>query len=87
MQGRTAAATAVKQLEQRGRRVVQALYDELASDPEKLIPCSAWRSLDDKDPGARRVCDYAASMTDGFADKMYHRLFTPGVGSSRDELQ
>jgi hypothetical protein len=28
-----------------------------------------------------------AGMTDGFAEKIYHRLFTPGVGSSRDELQ
>ena len=78
---------AVKQLERRGRRVVEALYDELASDPEKLIPYSAWSILDDQDTQARRVCDYIASMTDGFAEKIYHRLFTPGVGSSRDELQ
>jgi dGTPase len=78
---------AVKQLERRGRRVVEALYDELASDPEKLIPYSTWSILDDQDTEARRVCDYVAGMTDGFAKKIYHRLFTPGVGSSRDELQ
>jgi dGTPase len=78
---------AVKQLERRGCRVVEALYDELASDPEKLIPHSAWSSLDAQDTEARRVCDYIAGMTDGLAEKIYHRLFTPGVGSSRDELQ
>ena len=78
---------AVKQLERRGRRVVEALYDELASDPEKLIPYLAWSSLDVKDTEVRRVCDYIAGMTDGLAEKIYHRLFTPGVGSSRDELQ
>ena len=78
---------AIKQLERRGRRVVEALYDELASDPEKLIPYSVWSSLDAQDTEARRVCDSSAGMTDGLAEKIYHRLFTPGVGSSRDELQ
>jgi dGTPase len=42
--------------------------------------------MDQSDSEERRVCDYIAGMTDSFAAKIYHRLFTPGIGSSRDEL-
>ncbi|MFV9691888.1 MAG: hypothetical protein ACNY01_13120 [Desulfobacteria bacterium] len=45
-----------------------------------------WNEMDQIDTNERRVCDYIAGMTDSFAEKIYHRLFTPGIGSSRDEL-
>ncbi len=51
-----AKQAAVRQLGRRGQRIVKALYDEMLSDPEGLVPSSAWR------------------------------LFTPGFGSSADEL-
>ena len=33
---------------------------------------------------ARLVCDFLAGMTDGFAVRMYQRLFSPGFGSIGD---
>ncbi len=74
----------VQMLEIKGRRIISALYNEYILSPEKLIP--HWGDLDAEDTAKRRVCDYIAGMTDSFAVKMYHRLFTPGVGSSSDEL-
>jgi dGTPase len=76
----------IQQLERRGQRVVTRLFEALAEDPRELIPQGAW---DDTDPTAclmRRVCDYVAGMTDGYAEKVYSRLFVPGYGSSSDEL-
>ena len=46
----------------------------------------AWNSFDADHSIERRVCDYIAGMTDPYAERIYHRLFTPGMGSSRDEL-
>ncbi len=77
---------AVQQLEKRGQRVIKALYSELISGPENLIPMEAWKDLDGGDTKERRVCDYIAGMTDPYAERIYNRLFTPGFGSSRDEL-
>ncbi len=76
----------VQQLERRGQRVVTALYNEISSDPSRLIPKSAWADLDSSDSEQRRVCDYVAGMTDPYAERIYGRLFTPGIGSSHDEL-
>jgi dGTPase len=76
----------VQQLERRGQRIVKELFAELSAKPQKLIPKAAWESLDGNDSVHRRVCDYIAGMTDPYAERIYHRLFTPGVGSSRDEL-
>ena len=33
---------------------------------------------------ARLVCDFLAGMTDGYAARMYKRLFTPDFGSIGD---
>lgn len=33
---------------------------------------------------ARRLCDYVADMTDGFASRTYKRLFDPDFGSIVD---
>lgn len=77
---------AVQQLERRGQRIIGSLYSELLADPKALIPTSAWDSLDTSDTVERRISDYVAGMTDPYAERIYHRLFTPGFGSSRDEL-
>jgi dGTPase len=68
-------------------RTYVSLYCELSSRPESLIPTDAWESLDAGDTKERHVCDYIAGMTDPYAEKIYHRLFTPGIGTSRDEFQ
>jgi dGTPase len=74
----------VQMLERKGQRIITALYEEFIDDPHRLIP--NWEKMDSNDSTERRVCDYLAGMTDSFAEKFYHRLFTPGIGSSRDEL-
>lgn len=74
----------VQMLERKGQRIISALYDEYIKDPKQLIP--KWERMDTNDPPERRVSDYIAGMTDSYATKIYHRLFTPGIGSSRDEL-
>jgi dGTPase len=74
----------IQMLEKKGQRIITELFDEFISDPKSLIP--NWGKMDQTDTIERRVCDYISGMTDSFADKIYHRLFTPGIGSSRDEL-
>lgn len=77
---------AVQQLEQRGQRVVTSLFDELVQDPTRLIPKESWDALPAAASIERRVCDYVAGMTDAYAERIHRRLFSPGFGSSRDEL-
>lgn len=79
----------VQQLERRGQRVVDHLFAEFISAPDRLIPRATWEYYEKyaaNDSVERRVCDYIAGMTDLYANRIYHRLFTPGHGSSRDEL-
>lgn len=79
----------VQQLERRGQRVIDSLFHEFIAAPDKLIPRSTseyYAKYMTQDSTERKVCDYIAGMTDPYASKIYHRLFTPGEGSSHDEL-
>ena len=79
----------IQQLERRGKRIITQLFAEFMEDPDKLIPRSTWEYYENyavSDTIQRRVCDYIAGMTDSYASKIFHRLFTPGRGSSHDEL-
>ena len=77
----------VQQLERRGQRVVSNLYDAFMDDPKALIPTSSLKDLRATGaPTERVVCDYVAGMTDRYAEMVYHRFFTPGFGSSSDEI-
>lgn len=76
----------VQQLEQRGQRIVVQVFEALKSDPKQLIPQFDQDRAGDSACKMRRICDYVAGMTDGYADKIYRRLFIPGFGSSNDEL-
>jgi dGTPase len=76
----------VRQLEERGKRVVAGLLEALAQKPAELIPSHSWAQGDVGASDIRRVCDYVAGMTDAYAERVYRRLFIPGSGSSRDEL-
>ncbi|WP_338928767.1 anti-phage deoxyguanosine triphosphatase [Roseomonas mucosa] len=76
----------VRQLEERGKRVVAGLLEVLAQKPGELVPAHSWAQGDGSASDIRRVCDYVAGMTDAYAERVYRRLFIPGSGSSRDEL-
>jgi dGTPase len=74
----------VQQLERRGKRLVAEVFRVFKEDPKHLIP--SWIDGEPSTSTCRRVCDYIAGMTDHYAEKVYSRLFVPGVGSSADEL-
>lgn len=74
----------VQMLEKKGKMLISKLWGEFSRDPERLIP--RWEEMDGPESNERKICDYIAGMTDAFAAKIYNRLFTPGFGSSKDEL-
>ncbi|WP_215751869.1 anti-phage deoxyguanosine triphosphatase [Gluconobacter sp. P5E10] len=76
----------VQQLERRGQMIVKRLFETLQSDPKSLIPQASWEDGCIESSEKRRVCDYIAGMTDSYAERLYKRLFSPGFGSSGDEL-
>ncbi|WP_051676942.1 anti-phage deoxyguanosine triphosphatase [Maridesulfovibrio frigidus] len=81
--GLVVSKPAVKMLERKGQRIISSLFDEYQQAPDQLIP--NWDVLEGES-NSRKICDYIAGMTDTYAEKIYHRMFTPGVGSSKDEL-
>ncbi len=89
-------APQVHQLELKARHVLSRVFDVLAEtyvDPPSgarrlhLLPPSVEALIASEDTPsarARRVCDYIAGMTDGFASRTYKRLFDPDFGSIVD---
>ena len=84
-----------QRIERRGRRIIGRLFRELLSAYKQLIPKESLHHLQRHPPHDARqdlliphrlVCDYVASMSDSYLDKSYNLLFTPGYGTSRDEL-
>jgi len=82
----------VQTLEIKGQRLVESIFNEIASAPMELFP-DDWRQevkihLDANNNLAffRSVSDYISGMTDAFAEKLYSRLFIPGSGSIHDFL-
>lgn len=74
----------LQMLERKGQRIISRIYNELIDCPAQLV--HSWNDLDQRDAIERRVCDYVAGMTDSYAIKLYNRLFTPGIGTTTDEL-
>lgn len=87
----------LKQLEHKGNHLLRGLWEVLvrryvtggAIDGQdfQLLPEDAAEEIDrapDEASKARLVCDFLAGMTDGYAARMYKRLFTPDFGSIGD---
>jgi len=69
-------------MEYKGQQIVMELFEAFASDPYRLLPENTkerWRLAQHKkdDVQMRIICDYISGMTDEFAAKLYHSLFTP----------
>jgi dGTPase len=87
-------STRVKQLEFKGDRMLERLFDALLTNytredrnPSRLVSIKLEKRLNkaaSKAETARLLCDYLAGMTDSFAIKTYRRLFDPGFGSIVD---
>jgi len=85
----------VCQLEHKGEHMLRRLFEALT---ENYLDCErpklALLSKDfetemsqagpDHDVRARIICDYLAGMTDGFASRIYKRMFDPDFGSIVD---
>ncbi|MFT3991558.1 MAG: dNTP triphosphohydrolase [Luteolibacter sp.] len=87
----------LKQLEYKGNRMLHQLWDVLAQryvhsgkidgQDFQLLPADTAEELadaPDEATRARLVCDFLAGMTDGYAARMYKRLFVPSFGSIGD---
>ncbi|MFT5233040.1 MAG: dGTPase [Candidatus Krumholzibacteriia bacterium] len=85
----------VCQLEYKGGHMLERLYNALADHylgddktPLSLLSQDFETEMkeagDDSQLRARIICDYLAGMTDGFAIRIYKRLFDPDFGSIVD---
>lgn len=87
----------LKQLEHKGSYLLRGLWNVLeeryvrgnAIDGQhfQLLPEDAAAEIEEAKSEwdrARLVCDFLAGMTDGYAARMYKRLFTPDFGSIGD---
>lgn len=69
-------------MEYKGQQIVMELFEAFASDPYRLLPDNTkqrWKNAQDKKDQVqmRIIADYISGMTDEFAAKLYHNLFTP----------
>jgi len=69
-------------MEYKGQQIVMELFEAFASDPNRLLPDNTkqrWNNAQDKKDQVqmRIIADYISGMTDEFAAKLYHNLFTP----------
>lgn len=79
----------VETITYRGQYMMLLLFDALAADPKRLLPANFTRHLDaaaDDNTVRRMVCDYMAGMTDGYATRLYERLFVPRHGTIFERL-
>lgn len=84
----------IQQLDHKGEFIIRKLFNELgavyidSNNPkEGLLSREIEKAIitcERKDDKARKICDYIASMTDGFAVRMYKRFFEPNFGSITD---
>lgn len=87
----------LKQLEHKGSHLLRSLWELLEKRYVRGEPIDGqWFQLLPEDAAeeiaaagseterARLVCDFLAGMTDGYAARMYKRLFTPDFGSIGD---
>ncbi len=87
----------LKQLEHKGNFMLERLWDVLktryidgesiAGQDFQLLPhddAAEIETAPDANARARLVCDFLAGMTDGYAARLYKRLFVPDFGSIGD---
>ena len=90
-------STQLKQLEHKGSMMLRRLWelfhlryvDQQPVDGQffQLLPPEQVEEIENVETAgerARLVCDFLAGMTDGYAVRMYQRLFSPGFGSIGD---
>ncbi len=76
----------VQVLEYKGQQMILRLFDVLSENPRRLLPDDVRQQYEVADNKPRVLCDYIAQMTDVHATKLYHKLFTPNMGSVFDRI-
>ncbi len=76
----------VQALEYKGQKIVLRLFEVLSENPDRLLPKSTYAEYEGSGNRARIICDYISGMTDAYATKLYHKLFSPSMGSIFDRL-
>lgn len=75
----------VQMLVYKGQQMLLEMFEALSSDPQRLLPTSIrkeWEKAEDAGENSHRIiCDYMASMTDDYANRVYNKLFVPNLGS------
>lgn len=69
----------IQQLEFRGQRMLMALFDAFATDPERLLPKSIKAQYVKSENKHRVICDYLASMSDQQAIRTYNKMFADNL--------
>lgn len=82
------SAHAVETITYRGQYMMLMIFDALSADPKRLLPHNFTRHLESCDETSvkRMVCDYMGGMTDGYATRLYERLFMPRHGTIFERL-
>lgn len=83
---RVIKAPEVQVLEYKGQQIVLKIFEVLRENPGRLLPRNTYKMYQDAENKERVLCDYISGMTDNYATKLYHKLFTPDMGSIFDRL-
>ena len=67
----------VMRMAHKGQRMLRALFEEFARQPEQMPP--RYRDRARAGPPEQAACDYLAGMTDRYAQDEYTRLFQPNA--------
>ncbi|MGB9096244.1 anti-phage deoxyguanosine triphosphatase [Erwinia sp.] len=76
----------VQVLEYKGQQLILKLFEVLRENPSRLLPKNTYSLYDQTENNERVLCDYISGMTDSYATKLYHKLFSPNIGSIFDRL-
>lgn len=73
-------------LDYKGQEIVIKLFEILSANAKNLLPKSTYEQYEKAANKNRVICDYISGMTDAYASRLYHKLFTPNMGSVFDRL-
>lgn len=76
----------VQTLEYKGQQMVLSLFEVLQDNPKRLLPLSTYEKYSESENPKRVISDYISGMTDSYATKLYHKLFSPDMGSIFDRM-
>ena len=76
----------VQVLEFKGQQIILKLFEVLNTNPSRLLPKNTLELYEKSENKERIICDYVSGMTDTYATKLYHKLYTPNIGSVFDRM-